>query len=275
MSLASYYCSTPLLPVAYHDGAILQGMTHSFSIQEAIRFGWRTVKNHSATVFQVVLTLLALQVVGAIVEKVLRDTMLGDLAGLVLTIVSIFIGTGAMYIVLKLARGEHAAYNQIWPDWRLVWRYFCAGFLAALAVLVPIVIGGIIAVLTGFATLGDFISFSEGAMSDVRLGAAGAAGIVAIVLIAAVAISVAIYIALRYSMSRFEVLDGAGIIESLRKSAIITRGVKWKLLGFILVLGLMNLVGLVLFLVGFLVTLPISMVAIAHVYTKLRAHHRS
>jgi len=261
------------LLVVYHGSAILQDMTHSFSIQEAIRFGWYTVKNHSAIVFQVVLTLLGLQVVGAIVDRVLRDTALGDLTSFVLAVVGVFIGAGATVIALKLARGEHTAYNQIWPDWRLVWRYFASGILAALAIFVPILIGGLIALLTGFATLGNLISFSEG--QKLEFGAMSAAGIVAIVIVALVALVVAIYIALRYSMSRFEVLDGAGILESLRKSATITRGVKWKLVGFGIVLGLLNILGAILLLIGLLVTIPISMIAMAHVYTKLRTHHHA
>jgi uncharacterized membrane protein len=178
-----------------------------------------------------------------------------------------------MLIALKLAHHEHAAYEHIWPDWRLVWRYFASGVLAALATFVPILIGGLIVMLTGFATLGNLLSFSEGQAPE--FGVMSAAGIVAILLVAAVALVVAMYIALRYSMSRFEVLDGAGIVESLRKSTIITRGVKWKLVGFMLVLVAMNIVGLALLLVGFLVTLPISMIAMAHVYTKLRAHHHT
>lgn len=273
MSLASYYCSTPLLLEVYHNGAILQDMTQSFSIQEAIRFGWHTVKSHSALVFQVVLSLLAFQVVSAIVQRTLDGTAIGALASIVLAVVGVFIGAGATRIALRLARHEHAEYNQIWPDWRLVWRYFASGVLAALATFVPIAIGTCIALLTGFATLGSLIAFSEG--QAIEFGAMSVAGIAAIVIIALVALVVAVYIALRYSMSRFEVLDGAGIFESLRKSSIITRGVKWKLVGFGIVLGLLNLLGAVLFLVGLLVTVPITMIAVAHVYTKLRAHHHT
>ncbi len=46
-----------------------------------------------------------------------------------------------------------------------------------------------------------------------------------------------IYFALRFSMVRFAVLDGAGIVGSLEKSGDLTRGVKWHVLGFLVVIA--------------------------------------
>ena len=83
-----------------------------------------------------------------------------------------------------------------------------------------------------------------------------------------------IYFTLRLSMYRFAVLDGAGIMESLSKSSVATRGVRWHLLGFFLVAVLINILGAILLLVGLLVTIPVTAIAYAHIYQKL-SHHRS
>jgi len=69
---------------------------------------------------------------------------------------------------------------------------------------------------------------------------------------------------------RYEVIDGAGIMESFERSTKLTDGYKWQLLGFFVVLALINAVGALLFLVGLLVTIPISMIAAAYVYIKLK-----
>ncbi|HEY5383172.1 MAG TPA: hypothetical protein VIJ88_01310 [Candidatus Paceibacterota bacterium] len=84
-----------------------------------------------------------------------------------------------------------------------------------------------------------------------------------------------VYLMLRYSMVRFAVIDGASITESLRKSAELTQGVKWHLLGFVLIIIALNIIGALLLLVGLLVTIPVTMLAYAHVYQKLlgRTHH--
>ncbi|MGC9602483.1 MAG: hypothetical protein ABSE76_01955 [Minisyncoccia bacterium] len=78
-----------------------------------------------------------------------------------------------------------------------------------------------------------------------------------------------VYLLLRYSMVRFAVIDGASVTDSLRKSAELTVGVKWHLLWFILAIIAINIVGAILFLVPLLVTVPVTMIAYAHVYQKL------
>ncbi|MDE1924809.1 MAG: hypothetical protein KGH79_01350 [Patescibacteria group bacterium] len=200
-------------------------MESPFSINESLTFGWTTLKAHSALVFKIVLTLLALQVAYAIVTKVLAGTALGFLAAIVLFIAEVVLGIGATLVTLKLAKGEYTTYNDIVPPARLAWRYVLASLLAGLI----IVCGLILLIIPG------------------------------------------IYVILRYSMVRFAVLDGAGVAESLRKSAAMTRGVKWHLLGFFVVAILLNIAGAILLLVGLLVTIPVTMIAAAHIYTKLLA----
>lgn len=80
-----------------------------------------------------------------------------------------------------------------------------------------------------------------------------------------------IYFLARYSMVRFAAIDGHGIVGSLRESGKLTEGVKWRLLGFMFVLVLLNLLGVIAFVVGLLITVPVSMIAHAHVYQKLKS----
>ncbi len=79
-----------------------------------------------------------------------------------------------------------------------------------------------------------------------------------------------IYLALRFSMTRFAVLEGGGILGSLRASTTLTQGIKWHLLKFFVVFLAINVLGMALFFVGLLVTLPVTMIAYAHVYQKLQ-----
>ncbi|MEK7109450.1 MAG: DUF975 family protein [Patescibacteria group bacterium] len=203
---------------------------HSFSIGDALQFGWHKTRDHSGLLFQVVLALFALQVASAIVQKVLEDTLLGIGVSLVLAIMGVIVGAGFMVIVLKLAQGHAAHYRDLVPPATLVWYFFCA------------------TVVSGFLILLGFIAL----------------------------IIPGIYLALRFSMVRFAILDlpaqagGAGITESLHRSGRLTRGHKWHLLWFFLTLAGMNIIGLLLLYVGLLVTVPVSGLAWAHVYLKLK-----
>lgn len=60
-------------------------------------------------------------------------------------------------------------------------------------------------------------------------------------------------------------------VDSLKGSWELTKGVKWNLFLFGLLLGLINILGFLALFVGLLVTVPLSMVANAYVYRKLLA----
>ena len=57
-----------------------------------------------------------------------------------------------------------------------------------------------------------------------------------------------------------------GPIEAMRESNRVTRGHKWNLLGLVLVLALVNLLGALALFVGLLVSVPVTMLALMHVY---------
>jgi len=60
-----------------------------------------------------------------------------------------------------------------------------------------------------------------------------------------------------------------GPIASMKESYAITKGRFWKLLGFWIVIGLFNLLGLIPFGIGLLVTVPVSALASIYVYREL------
>jgi hypothetical protein len=195
-----------------------------FSIVEALEFGWHKTRQHSGLLFQVLLSLFALQVVSAIVGKVLEHTAVGFFASLGLVVLSVWMSAGATRIILRLAGGHATHLSDLLPPAKLVWHFFCASVLAGLAIL------------AGFALL----------------------------------ILPGVFLLVRLSMVRFAVLDGADIVGSLRRSWHETHGHFWRLLGFFLALVGLNVIGAILFIVGLLITIPVSVLAYAHVYLKLK-----
>jgi hypothetical protein len=240
-------------------------MTHAFHIKEAIVFGWHKVKAHSGLVFGVVLTMFALQVASSLVQKGLQGTALGAAASIVLALLGIVLGAGMTLIFLKLAKGERAQYKDIIPPMKLVWKYFCASLLAGIISFLPIAAGALASLALLIST--GSIGFFEGAPINGHEGTF--AGATLIMLVAA---CFAIYLAIRYSMARLAVLDGAAILQSLSRSAKLTHGVKWRLALFALAIIGLNILGLIALLVGLLVTIPVSFLAFVHVYLKLKAH---
>lgn len=60
-----------------------------------------------------------------------------------------------------------------------------------------------------------------------------------------------------------------GPIESLKESVRITKGYRWQLFFLILAVALLNVVGAVALFVGLLLTIPVSLLAMAHAYRTL------
>lgn len=81
-----------------------------------------------------------------------------------------------------------------------------------------------------------------------------------------------IIFSIRLQFYSYLIVDlGLGPIEALKKSWEMTKGKVWNLFLLGALLMLLNLAGMLLFLVGLVATTPISMIAMAKVYRKLHS----
>lgn len=77
--------------------------------------------------------------------------------------------------------------------------------------------------------------------------------------------------AIKFQYFGYLIVDqNLGVMDSLKKSSEITNGVKLPLLGFGILIALINYGGAVLLFIGLLVTIPITMIAYASVYRLLQ-----
>jgi len=75
---------------------------------------------------------------------------------------------------------------------------------------------------------------------------------------------------LMFMFTTLIVIDrGLGPIEAMKESSRITRGHRWTLLGLALLVVLVTLLVLLALVVGLLVSVPVSWIALAHVYRVL------
>lgn len=228
-------------------------MEHHLSIEESIRFGWAKTRAHSALIFQALLTLFGVQIAEQIVQRVLAGTIEGALATAALFMLSVVLGIGFTLITLRIAEGKQVTYTDLLPPMGIWLPYLGANILAAIVTVVPLII----------AILGCLVAFAVLPATSVM---------VVVSVIAATGFVAAMYFALRYALVRFAVLDDADMVKSLRTSARLTEGRKWWLVGFSVTVGLLNILGAALFLVGLLITIPVTLFAFAHVYVKLHTH---
>ncbi len=195
----------------------------SFSINEALSYGWN-VTNNNWLFFAGILIVLF------VVQAVVQALSVWERAALIVAIVALAISVifkmGMITISLKFADGGKAAWADLYSTIKPFWRFLEASVLFGIGTT----IGLIVFVVPG------------------------------------------IMFALACQYFGYLIVDrGLGVIAALKRSAEITKGVRLQLLGFAVILWLLNLAGMMLFLVGLLVTVPITMVAAAHVYRMLEA----
>ncbi len=79
------------------------------------------------------------------------------------------------------------------------------------------------------------------------------------------------YWALKYQFATYIVAEeDVTIAQAFHDSAVLVRGHEWDLFGYWLIMFLMNMVGLLFFGIGIIITLPITVVGYSYLYRQLR-----
>jgi uncharacterized membrane protein len=209
-----------------------------FSIEEAIGFGWKTVKEHWTTLIPVVVGLF---LINGLISLLLRHAHSNDFSfesgfrsllslasgNILSTVVAVIFSAIIVRVCLQYVDGNakdvSSLFKGITPE--LIVKVIFA------SILLNIIVG------IGFILL----------------------------------IIPGIYLALRYSQVTYVLIDKpeTGIMEAFGESARLTDGAKWTLIGFAVVAVIVAFLGFVVVLVGALVSLPVVSVAAAHVYRQL------
>lgn len=80
-----------------------------------------------------------------------------------------------------------------------------------------------------------------------------------------------LYVWARYGFYSFALLDqNLGPIQALQKSAEITKGNRWHVFWLFIVCALLDLLGIMLFGIGILITGPLALITLAIVYRQLK-----
>lgn len=205
---------------------------NSFSIKEAIIFGWNTTKKNLWFLIGIVVIIIFINSLPQITNSQLQNndaSLLLALTGIVFWILNMLVNIGSINISLKLADQKKAEFSDLFNEYRLLLPFIGGSILYAIIV----VVGLLLFIVPG------------------------------------------IYLGIRYHFYSYFIVDkGFSPIEALKESAKITNGVKWKLFTLSFILVLINLFGLLLLFVGLLITIPVTMIAYAHVYRKLLHHQK-
>jgi uncharacterized membrane protein len=214
-------------------------MSDSFSRDEALRFGWNTMKANLGFFIVLLLIMFMISAIPNAINSFLQTATKGSegvsgisaltvmfttILSIASQVISFIMQIGVLKISLKFYDGEKPDFSELFKHYRLFWRFLGASLLVGLIVLA----GFILFIVPG------------------------------------------IIWAIRYSFVNYLIVDkNFGIMESLHKSREMTDGKKGDLFVFFIVLLLINILGVICLGVGLFATIPTSMLAFAFVYRQL------
>lgn len=194
----------------------------SFSIKEAIRFGWTEFKKDPWFFVGVTAGLTGFSIV---VESLTGDGYgVGALLGFLISLLASTIVTIAYArMALSTVAGAHVGWNGLWAP-----QHFFSSLGSGILQFIIIFIGFILLIVPGIIA-GLLLCFTQLAVVDKNLSP----------------------------------------VEALKESYRLSRPHLWQLFLFSLSLIVLNLIGLIALVVGLLVTIPVTLIAVASVYKKL------
>lgn len=199
----------------------------TFSVGEAIRFGWNTFTKRPWFFIGIVVAMFVVYGILSTVTDPKNNEMSGVMPFLV-TVAAAALGMLIEMMLINLALKAHdnvetVQFSDAWGKLPF-WNYIGVKILAAIIIIV----GLILLVFPG------------------------------------------IIAALMFLFSNYLVVDrGLGPIEALKESMRITKGHRWQLLLLVLAVAGLNILGALALFLGLLVTVPVSILAMAHVYRTL------
>jgi hypothetical protein len=235
--------------------------TKTIDIDAAVKTGWRIVTKN--WMFFVGLSLFLFlssfgqNFIEGLTMKPAGSASVPTITTMILYIVFFFfnllIGIGFIKISLESVKNKELKFSDLFSGINLMGKYFVAGLLVGLIAGIPL--------LPWVAFIATFLFPANSTLIIIRiiLAVLGLAGVI-----------VSVYFSLKFTFFKYFIVDkNSNIIESLKLSSETTKGVKWQLILFGLVMAGIMLLGFIALLVGILIALPVAMVASAAVYQQL------
>lgn len=223
-----------------------------FSYKQIFKSAYATLMGRKVLYFGVtIISVVVLMLLDKLSQSysVVMSTV-GTIASIVL---QFLISVGAIHFILKDLRKENVTYNDFLPPNQVVVRYLKTT-LRFLLKLLPL------ALLLGASMLGG------------AWGVFGGKGLIALIsgiLLVVLMLCILYYIIRYYFFGYIVVEEVISSKDALIRAREMTHGRMWKLCGLMLVVGILNFLGGVTF-IGWIFTLPLSMIMIGHVYMILK-----
>ena len=231
-----------------------------FSKREIITSSWNIMKPHLSLLILAILFIFGLNLLlSALQEEILSDIKAQSILFTIAAyLFQMGLNLGMLRISLNIINNKEVNFSQLFGSFDVLIPYILAT-IVLIAILLIAASPGIILLLVSVSADWDSMSNLE-APDDWSV-------IIPIILI----IIPAVYISVRLQFYNYFLLDEeTGIIESIKRSAEISKGYVGELFLLGAVLSIIILVSIIPLGLGLLISIPLSTMATSYVYLKLK-----
>lgn len=226
----------------------------SITVGSVLADGWKALKKDLWFFIGIMAVYLVANITLSAVSQMAdgSNIILRIIIGIILFTIQAILYLGLVRIGLSLVDGRKPPFTALFSSYPIAWKYVAATILLVICIVILVV--GIIVPTIALGSVIGSKSISAGIMAGgFIMSLAGIAWLV---------VTFFLY-------SFFIVERGMGPVASLMESKRVTRGSRWRLLGLLILLVGLNIIGLLCFFIGLLITIPISIVSLASVYRSL------
>lgn len=233
-------------------------MTKIFSINEVISFSWNKAKKHVWFFVRTFLMLFAISVLPQIIILFAIDNFYWGIAYVIvfviIQILSIVVAINFIKTGLDIVyeRNDKPCVKSLFKiDMTLFIRYYVVQILYSIVLMVPLIIV--------FSLFSLAIIFAWGNIVKIILGVLGIISLIFMIIYS-----------VRLGYHQYFIVEGSKIIESLKNSYKITKGLVWSLIVVGFVFMMINVLGFLCLIVGLFITIPMMYLGSLYIYKKLK-----
>jgi hypothetical protein len=207
-----------------------------------IKRAWDILIKNVPIIAVLLIVFILLEVVRTITVNLFEPGIIKFIVSIIFLMAHVFLTVGSIKIVLNLVDGKPAKVDQLWA----YPQYFVNALIVVLAV------SGIMLIVNLLAVMGIALPL---------LG-----------ILSLIVILISVYLLIRLWFSLYYVVDKEmNGVDALKASWNKTEGNTLNLLIFLLIIIALNILGALVLLVGLLVTIPLSYIAVALLYRKFQS----
>ena len=247
-------------------------MKTSFSIGGLIKSAWRILKNNLGFIIlsgiATAIIEIALNIIQNSSQRGLTTGVHGGFGALIVVLlttifvvlVGIIVSIGWTKVMLHLTRSGSAHANDF-KTAPAIWVRYIKAYIWYIAYLIAYVFGAVI-IFVIMASIGTAAHIGLLSAIGVTLGCIAG-------------LAMGIYFSIRYQFLPYVILDYPDLspTDMLKKASTLSKGSLVQLLGFAIILGLINLLGLICIVLGLIITIPLTKIAHAGAYQYLKERH--